>query len=237
LRSTDFEYEWATADGSVKRYCYRRFHGHPDWEDAYQETRLSAFRSFAQFRGESLFTTYAIGIASKVCSKILSNQSRKWIDIEGVVIGVPPAPVPGELGLDELLRFCSENSLLSRDEIEVLILGGDGFKWQDVERRLDIKHAAMVFMRAREKIKVVVCVHFPDIVGGLNHLCEAHQRACEGPLNPLTAQESALFTRYCLHRVEAAKPIFRAQDLRVACDKVCQHLPFFRDSKMGANEE
>lgn len=229
--------EWDAVREGILRYCKRALDNPEDAGDLVQEVALLTYRSFARFRGDASFATWANTIARH--EVIRANKSGSVIrrivtrSIDDSPIDPPDpntlygaTPVPHEIGMARGVNDAVEATVISRLDANIIYYKGQELTWDEIEQALDIRHAAMKYNRAISRLKTFLFVRRPNLLGGLEAIERAYQEASQSSNPPLNDNEKRLFTQIVLGRQEGHRALFRSEDLRSACVKVANYISF-----------
>jgi RNA polymerase sigma factor (sigma-70 family) len=229
-----FESEWAEAFPRIAAYCRRAIDNSTLADDVIQATAVRAWRGYPQFRRQSSFLTWALGIARREVARALGRPPARHISSIEASKADPPAPSPQIAAppadwLPPAIADAVASGELSEEEGAVLTarLGNPRTDWQQVGHQLgwSASHCAVVHCRAVVKLRVFLFLYRPDLLGGLRRIAEAFAEAQQGaPKDRLRPEEAMVFCHLVLKKEPARHFVGWRTHLRSACARVIRCL-------------
>jgi len=104
-----------------------------DAEDVVQDTWIKAVEKLSQFRWESAFGTWLLGIGLNRCRELFRKRDRNWIMLEEEVAAVPGEPLHDRIDLETALT-----ELPPGYRTVVVLHDVEGFTHEEIADRLEI---------------------------------------------------------------------------------------------------
>ncbi len=104
-----------------------------DAEDVVQDTWIKAVEKLSQFRWESAFGTWLLGIGLNRCRELFRKKDRNWILLEEEVAAVPCEPLHDRIDLETALT-----ELPPGYRTVVVLHDVEGFTHEEIAERLEI---------------------------------------------------------------------------------------------------
>jgi RNA polymerase sigma factor (sigma-70 family) len=104
-----------------------------DAEDVVQDTWIKAVEKLSQFRWESAFGTWLLGIGLNRCRELFRKKDRNWIMLEEEVAAVPREPLHDRIDLETALT-----ELPPGYRTVVVLHDVEGFTHEEIAERLEI---------------------------------------------------------------------------------------------------
>ncbi|BCM94387.1 hypothetical protein IAD21_06294 [Abditibacteriota bacterium] len=241
----EFTKLWFQVRPQVVALCRRSFRDAADGDDVLGRIALRAWRGFADFRGESSFSTWVISIARREIARTHAREDarqQREVSLEVVSDNAPerlpshPAPADPSSGaptrqnaLSGLVKKAVAASELSEVEARVVLarMAQPTLSWNDLALTMgmDSTVCAVAHCRAIPKLRVFLFLRYPSFLGGTEAIEEAFEAAQNDSSEPLSTLEANTFRGIVLEKSSAyRKPGWRLA-LRAACNKVVKKLP------------
>ncbi len=146
--------------GVIFKITKMYFDNPTDREDLYQEIVYRAWKSFAQFRGDSKFSTWLYRVALNTAMTFLKNEKKSPIqkDEEKVIeYNAPNEEYSSEKEEKLALMYRAINKLSPIDKTLIFYFL-QGYSGEEISKELGISHAntRVKLNRAKQKLKTLI---------------------------------------------------------------------------------
>lgn len=237
----DFATAWAGIRSQVAAYCRHTMRDPVDADDLYQRVSIRAWRGHATFQGRSHYLTWVLRIAEREAARLGGSLSRTrrreepYDDREAGASGraetsedPPSQPAVDASWIRAAASAAADAGAITAVEHQIVLarLERPYATWQQIAEHLatSANVCAVTHCRAVVKLRVYLCEHRPDLLGGHSALTSGYERALRSAMDPLTPAEAAAFRAVVLDRRRDYRARGWRTALRGACGKVLRQV-------------
>ncbi len=229
---------WRNEAEKLLAFCRRWTAREQDAQEVFAQTCEEAWQSYAAFRGECSFCTWAAGIARCNAAKLRKRQAKQRrretpLGPEHESLAAPreisrPSALNEAAWLAAVVPQAVEAGHLAPSQATVLLAKFAQWEasWDEISAPLEDTAAGCrnTFWRAVTGLQVYLVVHCRAFIGGKPTIAGAFASAKADKKRPMTPQEVAAFEEIVIaRRIDDHHRGWQAP-LRSACAKVCRKI-------------